>query len=268
MSRKEMSRKGIECVVCKKIFSVPVKDGSIPKHCSDGCRRESRLITISKYAAKTRLKEKRYCPICGDFFIAEGQGVMAQRYCSDKCARRAENNKRNEQRRIDTPIKNCSHCGKEFRGRKVYCSFECYTESKRPKEQKSFCPICGEEFTQRGCKRKYCSPFCSIKAEEGVYRRNALTRNALRKTNGKVEVINPKEIFERDGWCCQLCGQKVDKSLYKTKGTKRYANAPSLDHIIPLSRGGEHTKINVQCAHYLCNCKKSNKLIGQPRMFG
>ncbi len=270
MSRKEMNRKGIECAVCKKIFSVPVKDGRIPVHCSVECRHKSRLISLNKFAEKNRLKELRKCLICGDSFIAEGKGFRRQRYCSDKCARRAENNKRNERRMDDAPIDDCPQCGKTFknRGGRTYCSYECYIESKRPLEQTSRCPICGQDFNQRGCRFRYCSPLCSAKAQEDVYRRNTMTRRALCTTNGHVETIDPKSIFERDGWRCQLCGKKTPKGLYKTNGTKRYANAPSLDHIIPISRGGDHTRTNVQCACYLCNCKKGNKIIGQLRMFG
>jgi 5-methylcytosine-specific restriction endonuclease McrA len=268
-----MNRKEVECVICKKIFTAPAKVGNIPKHCSNECRRESRLISLNKYAEKTRLKELRCCPICGDSFIAEGQCFRGQRYCSDKCARRAENNKRNERRMDNAQISECPQCRKTFKNRpaRTYCSYECYIESRRPLEQTSKCPICGQEFNQRGCRLKYCSLLCSAKAQAEVYRRNTTTRRALRVTNGRVERIDAKAIFQRDGWRCQLCGKKVEKRLYKTKGTKRYANAPSLDHIIPISRGGEHTRTNVQCACYLCNCKKGNRTSDggdQLRLFG
>lgn len=33
---------------------------------------------------------------------------------------------------------------------------------------------------------------------------------------------------------------------------------PSMDHIIPLSRGGTHELANVQLAHYRCNLAKHN----------
>ncbi len=264
MSRKEMNRKGIECAVCKKIFSVPVKDGRIPKHCSGECKDKAHLISARKYTKKKRLKEykeSRACLICGDSFIAEGKG-FGKLHCSDKCARRSENNKRNERRMDDAQMSDCPQCGKTFKNRpaRTYCSYECYIESKRPLEQTSTCPICGQEFNQRGCRLRYCSPLCSAKAQEDVYRRNTITRRALRVTNGRVERIDAKAIFERDGWRCQLCGKKVSRRLYKTKGIKRYANAPSHDHIIPISRGGEHIKSNVQCACYLCNCRKGNRV--------
>lgn len=252
------------CAICKKQFTPPKRTGSPPKYCSDKCRHGSWLISKRNYIRKKRIKEfkeTRCCPICNNSFIAEGKGYR-RRYCSDKCASINENNRRNERRMNNAPINICPQCGKDFknRGGRTYCSYQCYIESKRAKEQTTTCPICGTAVKQKGNKLKYCSRVCSIKAQADVYRRNTLTRRALRKTNGKVETINPKEIFDRDGWRCQLCGKKVSKKLYKIKGTKRYANAPSIDHIIPISRGGEHIKANVQCACYLCNCRKGNRV--------
>jgi hypothetical protein len=265
-----MSIKTSNCSVCKKQFTQPNKVGSPSKHCSDECKRQSRLNSLRKYADKTKVEEAKQCNICGISFTAKGRGSRGQLYCSSVCARRAENDQRNLQRMNNKQISTCPQCGKMFRniGGRTYCSHECYLESKRPLEQTSACLICGQEFNQRGHKLKYCSSLCSTKAQAEVYRRNSTTRRALRVANGNVEMINPKEIFDRDGWRCQLCGKKVDKRLYKTKGTARHSNAPSLDHIIPISKGGEHNKANVQCACYLCNCKKGNKVIGQLRMFG
>ncbi|WP_158070491.1 HNH endonuclease [Streptomyces luteocolor] len=35
--------------------------------------------------------------------------------------------------------------------------------------------------------------------------------------------------------------------------------SPSLDHVIPLSRGGSHRRDNVQLAHLRCNLRKNNR---------
>jgi 5-methylcytosine-specific restriction endonuclease McrA len=265
-----MSRKKIECGICKKIFNAPAKTGSIPKYCSDECKRKAHLISIGKYADKKRLKETRCCPVCGDSFIAEGKAFGGKRYCSKKCARKEENRIRRKKHAENVLTSICPQCGKRFKHYRkgTYCSTKCYTESSKAKEQTSICLVCGQEFKQKGNKRKYCSVSCSVKAQAEVYRRNTMTRRALSKTNGRIEMINPKDIFERDGWRCQLCGKKVDKRLYKTKGTRRYPNAPSIDHIIPISKGGEHVRANVQCACYICNCKKGARELGQLRLFG
>lgn len=92
----------------------------------------------------------------------------------------------------------------------------------------------------------------------------AQKRRALKMGVG-YEVFNPVEIFERDGYICQLCGKKT-RPDYKSQYHPLY---PNLDHIIPLSKGGAHTRLNTQCTHRQCNAKKhNNNHNDQLRMFG
>ncbi len=55
------------------------------------------------------------------------------------------------------------------------------------------------------------------------------------------------ELFERDKWICQYCGDKVNEG-----------NA-TLDHFIPQSKGGSHSKDNLRTCCLLCNSIKSGK---------
>ena len=41
-----------------------------------------------------------------------------------------------------------------------------------------------------------------------------------------------------------------------------YAKYPTVDHIVPLSKGGTHTWNNVQLAHMACNSGKCDKTRG------
>lgn len=77
---------------------------------------------------------------------------------------------------------------------------------------------------------------------------------AARKRAALVELFDESEIFDRDGWLCQLCGEPVDPS----EGP-RHPKSKSLDHIIPLSKGGLHTRENSQLAHLGCNSAKGNR---------
>ena len=85
------------------------------------------------------------------------------------------------------------------------------------------------------------------KARQSVHKRDAI------KQQTTIEEINIMEIFERDNWICQICQRQVEKNL-------KWPNAgfASLDHVIPLSRGGTHTKDNLQLAHLTCNLRASN----------
>lgn len=87
-------------------------------------------------------------------------------------------------------------------------------------------------------------------------------QRALRR-NVYHEPYTGNYIFERDGWVCQICGQKINKRL-------KYPNprAGSIDHIVPLSKGGDDSPINVQASHLRCNVGKHATNKGQLRLFG
>jgi hypothetical protein len=56
-----------------------------------------------------------------------------------------------------------------------------------------------------------------------------------------------QELFERDKWTCQYCGEKVTEE-----------NA-TLDHYIPQSKNGNHSKENLRTCCLICNSVKSGK---------
>jgi len=70
-------------------------------------------------------------------------------------------------------------------------------------------------------------------------------------------VFDPRDIFIACHWRCYICGVDTPQNL---RGT-RDPNAPELDHVVPLSRGGSHTPDNTECSCRQCNWKKGTKLI-------
>lgn len=93
-------------------------------------------------------------------------------------------------------------------------------------------------------------------------RRHDRKRRALKQGN-KHEPYTGNYVFKRDGWICQLCGRKINKRL-------KYPNplSPSIDHIVPLSKGGDDSPANVQATHLRCNVGKHATNKGQLRLFG
>lgn len=67
----------------------------------------------------------------------------------------------------------------------------------------------------------------------------------------QAERFDPVEIFERDGWICQLCTAQVDPVLKWPD-----LQSASLDHVVPLAAHGQHSRDNTQLAHWLCNVRK------------
>ena len=68
------------------------------------------------------------------------------------------------------------------------------------------------------------------------------------------EKIAFDDLMMRDGPLCQICGELMDWQ------TGRHRERVSLDHIIPISKGGSHTMDNVRLVHMGCNSKKSDRL--------
>lgn len=80
-------------------------------------------------------------------------------------------------------------------------------------------------------------------------------RRRARKAGVPSEQIVATEIYERDGWVCGICLDPVLADLDYPEPL-----SASLDHIVPLSRGGAHVSSNVQCAHLVCNVGKGASL--------
>lgn len=117
------------------------------------------------------------------------------------------------------------------------------------------CEACGELFvpTRRGVMT--CSDTCQRR------RNNTLSKDKrLRRIAGALvdKDIDLQKLYERDKGVCALCGMICDWEDYEERGNTFIAGNtyPSIDHIIPLSRGGKHAWDNVQLACRLCNSKK------------
>jgi len=128
------------------------------------------------------------------------------------------------------------------------------------------CKVCKADYTPDntgGRPTVFCSDRCVIDDVRRVRRIAKLTKKARLK-RVIVESVDPFKVFDRDRWRCQLCGVVTPKKL---RGTIN-PNAPELDHIQPISKGGSHTYINTQCACRKCNIVKSNRPLGQTLLFG
>jgi 5-methylcytosine-specific restriction endonuclease McrA len=79
----------------------------------------------------------------------------------------------------------------------------------------------------------------------------ALAEDARRRslTEGG-ETFSPQEVFDRDEWVCGLCGVPIPADVRHPD-----PRSASVDHVVPLARGGAHTRENVQ-AHLACNLRK------------
>lgn len=223
---------------------------------------------------KNPVPPSRPCVVCGRVFQPQPT-APGQESCSRDCAgfrRRRE-------------MQPCEACGALFRAHKRHgqevrcCSRECGFELQRRESTRETwpscriavltCGECGELFTSHGgrllcgdvCRRKRASRISS----EGIMRRYredpefrdrviSRAQNRHARKLGLDEITRPAALvaylMERDQRRCGICR----KPIRAKTGPRR----PSVDHIIPLSRGGQHELSNLQPAHYVCNLSKNN----------
>lgn len=115
------------------------------------------------------------------------------------------------------------------------------------------CPICRAFFYGS---RKYCSEQCArtVANQKGKDRRLRLIKSAIVDRD-----ITLDGLILKDGNICHICGGMCDKDdHWFTDGGVFIAgdNYPSIDHVIPLAKGGLHKWGNVKLAHRRCNYLK------------
>lgn len=193
------------------------------------------------------LSRLRFCVMCEASFVAVDSRQIC---CSKRCGKRR--NKLvsptrpetvaayNERRRKGLPRGVCRTCNGPT---DFYLCHGCRPSEPKYRNIRGVCRVCNgpaERFVCESCKKD-------------VARFHKRKYRALKKGVGYSR-YNREQIFERDGWVCQLCKQRVNRRL-------RYPDrrSASLDHIIPLSRGGVDAPENVQLAHLGCNL---DKLVG------
>lgn len=177
----------------------------------------------------------------------------------------------------------CCVCGKAWRTQRkdaVYCSFTCrdvsklgdaeatqHTRTRRAMARRKAtiaargtsggvwvmgcCIRCDSPFVCRargGRSAQYCG--------RGCYQKDKASTRRVRLRGVERETVRRVRVFERDEWTCHLCGEPLSREasfpdpLY-----------PTLDHVMPIAKGGSHTMANVKAAHFICNSSKSDQLL-------
>lgn len=186
--------------------------------------------------------------------------------------------KREKDRKRVRPARPCVQCGVFYTpkgGKDRYCpkhrgQYRNGQPRKYPASRISYvhCDQCGKLFTTR-TNAKRCSEQCkrrahSIASSASIKKRYAKdpafrdkiialaqSRRATKLGLGNTEVLL-SYLIERDAGICGICHEPVTEE----RGTW----GPSIDHIIPLSKGGAHELGNVQLAHRFCNYSKGNRV--------
>lgn len=188
-------------------------------------------------------------------------------------------------------MKTCKQCDKDISGmssRAMFCSRTCkdktyerkkhvtweeyieikreagmqQTEETRRRKEKekesrimrSVCKVCDSEFSTNQPHQVTCSLECRKRWKN---RRND---KRINKHNTVDEDITLATLYQRDKGICYICGEQcVFEDFEYTEASFTCGRTyPTIDHIVPLARGGLHSWSNVKLAHHLCNSRKGD----------
>lgn len=243
------------------------------KWCSSKCGAAAAYWRKKNNARSPR---KTHCDECGEELVY-GPNDKVKRFCDYNCQRhyRWKNVPGERERHMarslegkrkkaplnyaEGPFWTCRNCGDTLDSiRARFCKkIECRTKARSYHSPGS--KICSMESCKRRAEtRGLCSSHYSVewaRLNRDRHLANVRKRQALKSGATKGEIFTRLEIMERDGWVCHLCGGEIDRNA-----KARSREYGTVDHIIPLSKGGNHTLDNVAAAHGSCNSSKGNRV--------
>ena len=277
------------CKICGNQY---VKTNGKSKYCSTECRRiaarqyydnhkeemkaygkswrEAKKETDPHYGRdrsrelRGTVVETKVCVICGKSFET---ALPHKITCSEECKRINRNRKH---RSSHTPEKDHKRYVRIH-----YGSEEAYKQHLKEREQKknieaeqrriakaaekarklraAECAVCGKAFTTYNPKQKTCCTACSKKLQY------ARKDKRIPKEQIVDKDITLEALYRRDSGFCYICGRKCDWN--DKDGLKVFGRYPTIEHLVPVSRGGLHSWGNVRLACFDCNVKKSDEIL-------
>lgn len=237
----------INCTVCGKLTPKGTR-GRAKKYCSYECAYPRKKI------------QPENCLVCNTQLQIENNG-RPRLTCSRLCRSRRDAQLKAKPK----PTLDCAFCNERFsssHGAK-FCGYRCRKQNynlvlrSKPKDTTPKTLICGwcdtgvqvpHNFT--GPKKYH--PECKVRARRARYRIKTVRRQSL---TVKPSRLSADQLVDAMGAVCGICKDPIDMTLKRTSRM-----GLTVDHIIPLSKGGQDTLDNMQPAHWLCNVKKGNKI--------
>lgn len=232
-----------ECVVCGAEFEA-----------------HPRAITANRCPAHRHWK-RTACTTCGQTTYNANRNKPGRNvYCSSECRPKIT---RETSPSSGLRWRPCQHCERWIcqPNRRKFCSHSCWrTYTYRIRDGR--CKTCSTDIDDPQHRRSFCDECRDARHREqyAAWRRGYRSRygksyRARARQHGvEYELINRTKVFNRDGWNCGICRKPINRRLKPP-----HPMSASLDHIQPMSHGGNHTYVNVQAAHHICNSLKSNR---------
>lgn len=261
------------CPVCKSEFG-PMLPGQAKRktYCCRDCCNVQRSIDHGGDGKFNKAKI-RNCLRCGAEFKRKKSKRDSATYCSQGCFPKHRPHVRYELeaiRRIGVNVRSAARYKakikreEQIRERILKKEIDAIKKIQRlvTKEGRvRICQRCSSKFilrsssTRLGGKNIRCNQ-CAVEHAKEARRAERSRRRALERGADIGDSIDPMDVLKAFKWKCYICGVSTPKKL---RGSYE-DNAPEVDHIIPLSKGGGHVLSNLACACRKCNIEKSNNI--------
>lgn len=251
------NRQALMCRNCGCVFVVGgdvlrAKKKSQHVYCDDECKYadrprvykanwEQHVNACEKTGKKKRWPHskvhKKQCTECSNAFYAQRKW---QCQCCDDCVQ-AHKQRIGEEQKKAAAIK----ASVAYRQKKI--------EDSRKASMPAVCIECQAAFTAiiHADKKKFCSAECARRNQRRNMEHVRRERMKLPDGAARGKTSLGYVIKKFNGKCC-CCGQPVVRS-------KQYRpDQATVDHVIPLSKGGMHTEENLQLMCMKCNSRKSD----------
>lgn len=202
------------------------------------CSHECRVNALKKP------RKQCICKYCGKEYITDRYTSLGL-YCSLKCESDYKHQEKLERIKIKKILKEKEKAEKA----RIKAEQKRIEEERKEAERIKTCVECGKVFHAITANNIYCSKVCRNRVE------NRKKDKRLNKCKIKDYSINLIDVYKKDNGICQGCHQLL------TFGDDRNDDMyPSIDHIIPVAKGGNHSWDNVQLMCRRCNYLKKDKI--------
>lgn len=136
---------------------------------------------------------------------------------------------------------------------RVFAAYEGISIAIKTIRKQKCCNLCEAEFVSSS-NHLFCDK-CRASKRRAKKSAEKAARRAMESSTSATS-NDPESILEQGNWECYICGTSTPK---EERGS--YSdNAPEIDHVLPLSKGGCHSEYNMACSCRRCNGLKRDMM--------
>lgn len=245
------------CAICNGQVSQSGR-GRPRLYCSVNCKRKA-SASMRRPNCEPWMPKARPCATCGQNFLPFSS---RNKFCSAVCREVQYGSRHKLAAHYERSCQNCQSTFSTHYSRKRFCSTKCRQEMGNKRKRASYfdegvegrcfvyfrkCLDCGIDI----CIKRPSNGFClvCIKARRSWH---DARKNHKRRGAGPIEVSR-NDLIRLRGKRCHICRKVIDLKL-----SGMHPMGFTIDHLLPVSKGGTNDLSNLDVAHRQCNIARGN----------